>query len=305
MTAHARLLLLASFLLPATVLAQAIPDDIKEQAKALRDSALQGSVAYDVVESLTMEVGPRSAGSAGDAAAVRWAIAKLNALGFKNVHADEVLVPHWDRGTLDIRITAPYPQFLVATSLGGSPGTAAEGIEAEVVRVESLAELRALSRDQLEGRIAFVDHIMERKKSGAGYGVATRIRSCGHVVAAERGALATVIRSAGTSTHRVAHTGSMLKNNVPATIPGIALTNADADILAYAVRSGEAVKLRLHSSARYLKQEMSANVVGEVPGNGDLANEVVILGAHLDSWDLGTGAIDEEPASRSLLLPQK
>ncbi|MCH8136129.1 MAG: M28 family peptidase, partial [Proteobacteria bacterium] len=134
---------------------------------------------------------------------------------------------------------------------------------------------------------------MERFKTGAGYSVSTRIRSCGHVVAAELGALATIIRSAGTSTHRVAHTGSMLKNNVPATIPGIALANADADILAYAIRSGEAVTVRLHSSARYLKQEISANVVGEVPGKGELANEVVILGAHLDSWDLGTGAIDD------------
>ena len=289
-----RILIASLFMLHLGVAhAQAIPDDVKEQAIALRDAALQDSVAYDVVESLTMEVGPRSAGSAGDAAAVRWAIDKLNALGFKNVHADEVLVPHWDRGTLELRITAPYSQFLVATSLGGSPGTPEEGIEAEVVRVESLAELRALSREQLEDRIAFVDHIMERKKSGGGYGIASRIRSCGHVVAAELGALATVIRSAGTSTHRVAHTGSMLKNNVPATIPGIALTNADADILAYAMRSSEAVNLRLHSSARYLKQEMSANVVGEVPGNGELANEIVILGAHLDSWDLGTGAIDD------------
>lgn len=293
MTAHARVVLLASFLLPATVFAQAIPDDIQEQAIALRDGAMQNSIAYDVVESLTMEVGPRSAGSAGDAAAIRWAVEKLQSLGFRNVHTDEVSVPHWDRGTLDVRITAPYPQSVVATSLGGSPGTPAEGIEAEVVRVESLAELRALSREQLEGRIAYIDHVMERFKTGAGYSVSTRIRSCGHVVAAELGALATIIRSAGTSTHRVAHTGSMLKNNVPATIPAVALANADADILTYAIRSGKPVTVRLHSSARDLPRALSANVVGEVPGIGELANEIVILGAHLDSWDLGTGAIDD------------
>jgi len=273
--------------------AEAIPDNIKEQAIALRDNAMQESIAYDVVESLTMEVGPRSAGSTGDAAAVRWAVEKLKSLGFRNVHTDEVVVPHWDRGTLDVRITAPYPQSLVATALGGSAGTPAEGIEAEVVRVESLAELRALSQEQLQGRIAYVDHVMERLKTGAGYGVSTRIRSCGHVVAAERGALATIIRSAGTSSHRVAHTGSMRANNVPGTIPGIALANADADILTYAVQTGERVTVRLHSSARDLPQAMSANVVGEVPGQGELAKEVVILGAHLDSWDLGTGAIDD------------
>jgi carboxypeptidase Q len=271
----------------------AISEDIKAFAIELRDTAMKESVAYDVVRSLTMEVGPRSAGSAGDKAAVLWGLEKLESLGFKNVHADEVEVPHWDRGVLDVRLTAPYPQALVATSLGGSIGTPEEGIEAEVVRVESLAELRELGNEQLEGRIAYVDHIMEAHKSGRGYGPATRIRSCGHVVAAERGALATIIRSAGTSTHRVAHTGSMRSNNIPGTIPAVALANSDADILTYAVRSGEPVTVRLHSSARELPRNMSANVVGEVPGTGEYADEIVILAAHLDSWDLGTGAIDD------------
>ena len=273
-------------------IAQAIPDDIRTRAAALRDAALQESIAYDVVRSLTMEVGPRSAGSAGDAAAVAWAIEKLESLGFENVHADPVEVPHWDRGTLDVRVTAPYPQALVATSLGGSPGTTHEGIDAEIVRVESMAELRALTSEHLEGRIVYVDHVMERLNTGAGYGPATRIRGCAHVVAAERGALATIIRSAGTSSHRVAHTGSMRRDGA-GTIPAVALANADADILTYAVESGESVTVRLHSTARDLPNAMSANVVGEVRGEGELADEVVVLAAHLDSWDLGTGAIDD------------
>ena len=285
---------LASISLFSTALfAQAIPQDVRDQAAALRDAAIVDSVAYDVVESLTMEVGPRSAGSAGDAAAVKWGVEKLTSLGFKNVHTDAVEVPHWDRGTLDARITAPYPQQLVATSLGGSAGTAHEGIEAEVVRVETLAELREVSSEQLTGRIAYVDHVMERLKTGGGYRNASRIRSCGHVVAAERGALATVIRSAGTSSHRVAHTGSMRANEQPGVIPAIALANSDADILTYAIESGEPVTFRLQSTARDLPRVMSANVVGEVPGVGDLADEIVILAAHLDSWDLGTGAIDD------------
>jgi carboxypeptidase Q len=271
----------------------AISESIRASAIELRDSAMTESVAYDVVRSLTMEVGPRSAGSAGDKAAVLWGIEKLESLGFKNVHADEVEVPHWDRGVLDVRVTSPYPQSLVATSLGGSIGTPEEGIEAEVVRVENLAELRELSSEQLQGRIAYVDHVMEAHKSGRGYSAASRIRSCGHVVAAERGALATIIRSAGTSTHRVAHTGSMRRNQIPGVIPAVALANSDADILTYAVRSGQPVTVRLHSSARELPRNMSANVVGEVPGTGEYADEIVILAAHLDSWDLGTGAIDD------------
>ncbi|NNF15127.1 MAG: peptidase M28 family protein, partial [Gammaproteobacteria bacterium] len=175
------------------VSAQSIPAEVGATAAKLRDAALSESIAYDLVESLTMEVGPRLAGSAGDAAAVAWAIAKMKELGFERVHADPVEVPHWDRGTLDVRVTAPYPQRLTATSLGGSPGTPYEGIEGQVVRVESLAELRALSRQQLSGRIAFVDHVMERHRDGSGYSPASRIRGCGHVVAAERGALATII----------------------------------------------------------------------------------------------------------------
>lgn len=275
------------------VLAQTISDDIKAAAIELRDAAIKDPLAYDVVESLTMEVGPRSAGSAGDAAAVEWALAKLKSLGFENVHADPVPVPHWDRGKLDLRLTAPYAQPLVATSLGGSPGTAEEGIESTVVRVTSLEELRALTRADLEGQIAFVDHVMEPLRTGGGYGTASRIRGCGHVVANERGAVATLIRSAGTSTHRVAHTGSMLWDGYEGTIPAVALANSDADILSYATRSGEPVTVRLHSSARDLPAGMSANVVGEVRGTGEYADEIIILAAHLDSWDLGTGAIDD------------
>jgi len=273
--------------------AQAISKVLREAAIQLRDSAMQGSVAWDLVESLTMEVGARSAGSAGDAAAVRWAAETLKTLGFKNVRHEHVLVPHWDRGSLSVRVVSPFPQRLVATSLGGSVGTAVEGIEAELIRVESLAELRGMRSEQLDGRIVYIDRVMERLKTGGSYRESSRIRTCGHVVAAEYGAVATIIRSAGTSTHRVAHTGSMRMNEIPGTIPGIALANADADILSYAVRSGEPVTVHLQSTARELPKVMSANVIAEVPGHGEIADEIVILAAHLDSWDLGTGAIDD------------
>lgn len=287
------LVLASALMLTASAQAQSVPDHIANEAIALRDQAMRDSIAYEIVESLTMEVGPRSAGSAGDKAAVAWAVQKLGDLGFENVRAEEVDVPHWDRGILNASIVAPFPQPLVATSLGGSPGTPAEGIEAEVVRVESLVDLRALSNDDLGGRIAYVDHEMQRARDGAGYSVAGRIRTCAHYIAAERGALATFIRSAGTSTHRVPHTGTMLNNKIPPTIPAIALANADADILSYQFRSGKPVTLSLSSSAQHYPREKSANVVGEIPGQGDLDHELVLLAAHLDSWDLGTGAIDD------------
>jgi Zn-dependent M28 family amino/carboxypeptidase len=287
------LALAGALIITASAQAQSIHSRVAAEAAALRDQALQDSIAYDVVESLTMEVGPRSAGSAGDKAAVAWAVEKLKSLGFENVHTDEVDVPHWDRGSLDVKIMAPFPQSLVATSLGGSPGTPADGISAQLVRVESLVGLRALGDDELDGKIVYVDHKMERAKDGGGYSAASRIRSCAHYIAADRGALATIIRSAGTSQHRVPHTGSMLNSDIPPTIPAIALANADADMLSYQMRTGKPVTMSLLSSAQHYPRETSANVVGEIPGQGDLAHEVVLLGAHLDSWDLGTGAIDD------------
>ncbi len=293
MLKKASLVLASALVLITSAQAQSIHKRVAAEATALRDQAMHDTIAYDLVESLTMEVGPRSAGSAGDKAAIAWAVDKLKELGFENVHTEEVDVPHWDRGMLNAEIVAPFPRSLVATSLGGSPGTPAEGIDADVVRVEDLVGLRALSNDDLGGKIVYVDHEMERAKDGDGYSAASRIRSCAHYLAADRGALATVIRSAGTSEHRVPHTGSMLNNDIPPTIPAIALANADADMLTYQMRSGKPVSMRLLSTAQHHSREKSANVVGEIQGQGDLAHEVVLLGAHLDSWDLGTGAIDD------------
>jgi len=285
----------ASIVLAAAAVAsaQSIPADVSSGAAKLRDAALADSMAYDLVESLTMEIGPRLAGSASDEAAVAWAVEKLTGLGFSNVRTEPVDIPRWDRGTIDVRMTQPFDQPLVATSLGGSPGTLQTGIEAPVVRVTSLQELLALTSDDLAGRIAYVDHVMERHKTGSGYGISSAIRACAHGAAAARGALATVIRSAGTSQHRFAHTGGMLLGGEPALIPGIALSNADADTLTHAVNTGAPVSLRLHSTARDLPPGTTANVIADVPGKGSLADEIVILAAHLDSWDLGTGAIDD------------
>ncbi|MEM7431454.1 MAG: M20/M25/M40 family metallo-hydrolase [Pseudomonadota bacterium] len=284
-------LLLLVITFPAA--ADEIPGDVARKAATIRDQAMAGTVAYDLVESLTMEVGHRSSGSPGDAKAVAWALENLEALGFQNVRAESVEVAHWERGELDVRVTAPNEHKLVALSLGGSPGTRGNRLSANVVRVESLNELRALSARDLRGNIAYIDHRVERHKTGRGYGPASRIRSCAHYIAAERGAVATVIRSAGTSTHRFAHTGGMLNNKRPATIPGIALANADADLLTYQIESGERVQLSIQSTATNLPRTTSANVIGEVPGRGPLADEIVLLVGHLDSWDVGTGAYDD------------
>jgi carboxypeptidase Q len=261
-------------------------------ATALRDRALGGTRAYEHVSSLVTEVGPRPAGSAGDTAAVRWALNKLGTLGFSKVRTQDVLVPRWVRGSMEIEILSPFPQPLVAASLGGSIGTAEEGLEATVHRVESLDALKALKTTAVKGKIVFIDQRMERTRDASGYGATVGIRSQGPSVAANLGAVALVIRSVGTSQDRIAHTGGLAYRTDAPRIPAFALSNPDADLLARQVSTDKPVRMRLHSTARDLPPAWSANVIGEIPGS-EHADEIVLLGAHLDSWDLGHGAVDD------------
>jgi len=261
-------------------------------AAALRDKAMTGTRAYEHVSSLVTEVGPRSAGSPGDAAAVRWAMNRLGSLGFSHVRTQDVLVPHWVRGTAEVAILAPFPQTLVATSIGGSVGTGEEGIEAQVVNAASLDALSALPAGNVKDKIVFIDERMQRARDGSGYAATVRNRSQGPSVAANLGALALVIRSVGTSDDRIAHTGGLNYRPDAPRIPAFAISNPDADVLARQLQAGKPVRMRLKSTARELPPAWSANVIGEIPGRERPA-EIVLLAAHLDSWDLGYGAIDD------------
>jgi len=265
---------------------------VLSEARALRERALVDDTAYELVRSLTNEVGPRLAGTPGDAAAVAWAIRTLNNLGFQNVRAEPVTVPRWVRGEARAEIVAPWPQPLVATSLGGSVGTAPEGVEAEVVPVTTFDDLKSMPRERVEGRILFFTFRMERSRDGEGYGKAAAARGRGAAEAAKLGAVGMVMRSAGTSTSRTPHTGAQRWSDGIPPIPAMALSNPDADLLEQQLAAGKPVRLRLVSTARWDGETESANVVGEIPGEG-LRDEIVLLGAHLDSWDLGTGAHDD------------
>jgi hypothetical protein len=261
-------------------------------AAALRDRALSGTSAYEHVMSLVTEVGPRSAGSSGDAAAVRWALNKLGSLGFSNVRTQDVLVPRWVRGHAEVTLAGPVPQPLVAVALGGSVGTSEEGVEAQVLEVASLDALNALPAATVGGKIVFINQRMERTRDGSGYGATVKIRTEGPSVGGQLGAVAVLIRSVGTSDERHAHTGTTRYRVDAPRIPALALSNPDADQLARWLKPGKPVRLRVKSTARELPATWSANVIGEIPGT-DRASEIVLLGAHLDSWDLGQGAIDD------------
>lgn len=261
-------------------------------AETLRERALSGTRALDHVASLTTEVGPRLAGSSGDRAAVVWALNRLRDLGFEDVQAQPVTVPHWERGQAEIEITAPYAQPMVGAALGGSIGTSEEGIEAPVVTVGSLDQLEALGADRVAGNIVFVDERMEATRDGSGYAKAVRKRIHGPTVAARLGAVALVIRSVGTSHDRIAHTGALVYEAETARIPAIAISNPDADLLGRQMETGLPVTVRLRMTARALTATRSANVIADVRGR-DPESGIVLLGAHLDSWDLGQGAEDD------------
>ena len=247
--------------------------------------------AYETVRELLEAAGPRLAGSPGDALAVAWAERALKARGFVNVRSEPVTAPHWERGEESGALLLPIPLRLSLCALGGSVGTAPEGLEADVVEATSLEAVDALG-DGARGKIVLIWQVMERAETGRGYGATVPIRSNGASRAARAGALAVVIRSVGTSDARFPHTGSVNYAEGVAKIPAAALANHDADLLHGYLAKGKRVRIRLRLGARTLPDATTANVVGEIRGR-EKPDEIVLVGGHLDSWDLGMGAVDD------------
>lgn len=271
---------------------QSINNANEQVAMQLQQQALNSNLAYELVESLTVEVGPRLAGSEQDLVAVQWAESKLHSLGFDKVYKEAVQVPVWHRGEAKASIVAPYPQPLVITALGGSIATPKNGIEASIVRFDSLAALKQASADKVRGKIVFIDHLTERHISGKGYGKSVGGRSRGAVAAAEKGAVAVMIRSIGTDHDRMAHTGMMRYKEGVAKIPAAAMSSPDADLINAMLKRNSNITVNLQLSSQNQGFATSYNVIAEVTGSSK-PEEIVLIGAHLDSWDEGTGAIDD------------
>jgi carboxypeptidase Q len=261
-------------------------------ANTLRQKAFSDTSAFELIESLTTEVGARPAGSPGDKAGIAWAVREMQRLGFANVRTMDVTVPYWIRGEADFAVRAPWPQSMPTLALGGSVGTPSDGLEADAVMVKDLDALKALPQGAVKGRIVFFSNRMDRTRDGTGYGRAVAVRAAGPSAAAALGAVGVVIRSVSTSDLRFPHTGALRYAADAPRIPALAISNPDADTLVRQFESGKPVRLSMRITARDLPPERSANVIGEIPGT-DRAGEIVILGAHLDSWDPGVGAIDD------------
>lgn len=263
-----------------------------DSVEKLTTASNNSNLAYEIVSSLTLEVGPRIAGSEGDKKAVAWAEAKFNELGFDKVYKQPVRVRNWSRGLSEAKIIAPYPHNLVVSALGGSIATPEKGLQAEVVIVESLEALQQTPADDVAGKIVFINKKMERDKAGKGYGPVVVGRSQGAIEAARSNAVAVLIRSVGTDNSRFAHTGAMRYSPDVPKIPAGALSNSDADVLAAMMEQGNPVKLSLNMQAKEHGWQTSYNVIGEITGT-EKPEEIVLIAAHLDSWDEGTGALDD------------
>ena len=261
-------------------------------AVALRDQAMRGTDALAIVGALTTEVGPRLAGSRAESRAREWAMGRLSDYGFSGVRTESFSIEGWERHGERAEIIAPYPQPLAATALGGSVSTPLEGISADIRMFQTLDALKAIPDGTLNGAIAYVGHAMQKTQDGSSYGYFNESRTRGPSIAARKGAAAYLIRSIGTDSHRFPHTGTLRYADDTPRIPALALSNPDADQLERIALSGETVTIRVWVQTATKTDAESGNVIAEIRGR-ESPNEVVVIGAHLDSWDLGTGAIDD------------
>jgi carboxypeptidase Q len=261
--------------------------------EAARDLALEEDrIAYDIVEGITTEVGPRLAGTEQEARAREWAVKKMKALGFANVRIEAFDMPVWVRGKETAYVTSPFPQELKVTALGNSGSTGEDGIEAEIAYFPTFAALKAAPEGSLKGKIAFVSHKMKPSQDGSSYGSFGGVRFTGPSVAAKKGAAAIVIRSVGTDYHRNPHTGNTTFEAGITPIPSGALSIPDAENLERMIKRKKPVRMKLVLTPQQIGVRQSGNVIGEIIGTDPNAG-VIAVGGHLDSWDLGTGAIDD------------
>jgi hypothetical protein len=261
-------------------------------AQGLRDRALKDDTAYDLLEGLTTEIGPRPAASAAEHRAAEWAAARLKAMGFQNVHLEPFPMTAFVRGQETAEVVAPFPQRLVLTALGNSVATPPEGIEAEAVIFKTYDEMLAAPMGSLTGKIAVVTQPMPRTGDGSGYGASYQIRGLGPSEAARRGAVAYLHRALATDHHREPHTGALAYLPDAPKIPAAALSVPDAEQLDRIALRGQPIRLHVTLTPALRPGATSYTVIGEIRGR-EKPNEVVLIGGHLDSWDLGTGAIDD------------
>ncbi|HYC63022.1 MAG TPA: M20/M25/M40 family metallo-hydrolase [Thermoanaerobaculia bacterium] len=279
-----------------TVTAHAFGQTTDQNAERIVQHILANSQAYDTLSYLTDNIGPRLSGSKGAALAVAYTEKRFREWGI-DVRREPVMVPHWVRGDERGRLVSHNDQKLVLTALGGSVATPVQGVTAEVIEVTSFDQLAELGRAKIAGKIVFYNGVMDMSLVESGrafeaYSKAVVFRGVGASRAAEFGAVAAVVRSVASASLRTPHTGSLRYDEKHPKIPAAALTTEDADLVHRLLAKGERVRMHLVLTPRTLPDVASSNVIAEIRGS-ERPDEIVLIGGHLDSWDLGTGAIDD------------
>jgi carboxypeptidase Q len=274
---------------------------LSKELKQLQQAALASDYAWMQLAHLTNNIGPRPAGSTQANFAAQYVADELRKLGL-DVRLEKVVVPHWVRGEETGALVA-FPgmapgttQKVVLTALGGSVATPAQGLTAEVVVVNNFDELTALGHDKVSGKIVLLNAKFDKQLAATGhggqaYGQAVVYRAIGASAAAKLGAVAALVRSVGGADYRIPHTGALFYQPDAPRIPAAAVTAEDADTMAYLTQQGP-VRMHLVLTPQKLADVESFNVVGDLKGS-EHPEQVVIVSGHLDSWDLGTGAIDD------------
>ena len=278
-----------SFLLvPIALLAAAPPlsESYKDASSQIIAAALADQDGYAKLSYLCDRIGNRLSGSDSLNAAIEWAAAQMKRDGLKNVATPAVKVPHWMRGREDAEMVKPVRHTLTMLGLGGSVATPADGITAEVVPVASFDALNALGREKVAGKIVLFNVPYE------GYGKTVAYRGSGPSRAAKLGAVAMLLRSVGSLAMQTPHTGALNYSESDPKIPAAAITLEDATLIQRLTDAGETVAVHLYMEAHMLPDADSANVMGEIPGR-EKPEEIVVMGGHIDSWDVGAGAQDD------------
>lgn len=266
--------------------ADAIPAKYRDVANRIIAAAQADSAgAWNRIAELTDRFGHRLSGSVALEQAIDWTVAAMQKDGLDNVRKERVMVPHWVRGTESLELVAPRKQMLPMLGLGGSIGTPAAGITADVMVVASFEELTARAAEA-KGKIVLYD------AEWRDYGYNGAFRRQGAINAAKVGAVASLARAAGPYSMRTPHTGNMSYDSTVAKIPHASVTAEDAQMMRRMIARGEKVRVTLKMSARMLPDAVSHNVMGELKGR-ELPGEIVVMGGHIDSWDVGQGAMDD------------
>lgn len=277
----------------ATTAAGPIADAYRDRANRIIDAAMTSDDAYKKLQFLCDDIGHRICGSEALDRAIKWASDELRRDGMSNVHTEPVEVIKWVRGKESCEMIAPRREAMVMLGLGKSVGTPAGGITAPVVVVADEEELENLG-DGAKGKIVLFNNPMPPydHEKGSGYGHSVRFRTNGARLAAEKGAVACLIRSVTAHSLRTPHTGTMNYKDAPVQIPAAAVSVEDAEAIARMTRRGIEVVLKVKMDAKNHGPAMSANVIGELPGSTH-PEQIVVIGGHIDSWDVGQGAHDD------------